>query len=85
MSIRTFDFAYGRGRKTFELDDELILKEVRTETFPVMENVAEGVLEAIHRSVFPRSRKSSSPATPSPSSATIRRASRTALTSCPCS
>ena len=40
MSIRTFDFAYGRGRKTFELDDELILKEVRTETFPVMENVA---------------------------------------------
>lgn len=51
MSIRTFDFAYGRGRKTFELDDELILKEVRTETFPVMENVAEGVLEAIHHPI----------------------------------
>lgn len=51
MSIRTFDFAYGRGRKTFELDDELILKEVRTETFPVMENVAEGVLEAIRHPI----------------------------------
>ena len=51
MSIRTFDFAYGRSRKTFELDDELILKEVRTETFPVMENVAEGVLEAIHHPI----------------------------------
>ena len=51
MSIRTFDFAYGRGRKTFELDDALILKEVRTETFPVMENVAEGVLEAIHHPI----------------------------------
>ena len=51
MSIRTFDFAYGRGRKTFELDDELILKEVRTETFPVMENVAEGVLAAIHHPI----------------------------------
>ena len=51
MSIRTFDFAYGRGRKTFELDDELILKEVRTETFPVMENVAEGALEAIRHPI----------------------------------
>ena len=49
--MKTYDFAYGRGRKTFELDDELILKEVRTETFPVMENVAEGVLEAIHHPI----------------------------------
>lgn len=51
MTIRTYDFAYGRGRKTFEIDDELILKEVRTETFPPMTDIPQGVLDAVHHPI----------------------------------
>ena len=51
MAMKEYDFAYGRGRKTFTIDDARVLKEVRTEEFPVMENVKEGVLEAIRNPI----------------------------------
>ena len=51
MALKEYDFAYGRGRKTFQIDDARVLKEVRTEEFPVMENIREGVLEAIRHPI----------------------------------
>ena len=51
MTIKQFDFAYGRGRKQFAIDDALILKEVRTEQFPVMQNIKQGVLDAIYNPI----------------------------------
>ena len=36
MPMQTFDYAYGRGRKTFSVDTDRVLKEVRTETFEPM-------------------------------------------------
>ena len=47
MAIRSYDFAYGRGRKQFSLDDSLVLKEIRTEDFAPMTDIKGGVLEAI--------------------------------------
>ena len=39
MAIRSYDFAYGRGRKQFSLDDSLVLKEIRTEDFAPMTDI----------------------------------------------
>ena len=86
MAMKTYDFAYGRGRKTFTVEEDRVLKVVRTEEFPPMEDIRGGVLEAIRHPIGARrSKRSSSPATPSPSSATTRPASPTASTSCRCS
>ena len=34
MAMKTYDFAYGRGRKTFTVEEDRVLKVVRTEEFP---------------------------------------------------
>ena len=47
MAMKTYDFAYGRGRKTFTVEEDRVLKVVRTEEFPPMEDIRGGVLEAI--------------------------------------
>ena len=49
--MKTYDFAYGHGRKTFDYDENLVIKEVRTEEFPVMEDVKAGVLDAIYHPI----------------------------------
>ena len=51
MAMKQYDFAYGRGRKTFQIDEDRVLKEVRTEEFPVMEDIEAGVLEAIRHPI----------------------------------
>lgn len=45
MAIRSYDFAYGRGRKQFSLDDSLVLKEIRTEDFAPMTDIKGGCLK----------------------------------------
>ncbi len=47
MTLKTYDFAYGRGTKSVVLDDEQILCEVRTNEFPVIGDVAAATLEAV--------------------------------------
>ena len=39
MAMKTYDFAYGRGRKTFTVEEDRVLKVVRTEEFPPMEDI----------------------------------------------
>ena len=51
MAIRSYDFAYGRGRKQSSLDDSLVLKEIRTEDFAPMTDIKGGVLEAIRHPI----------------------------------
>ena len=51
MSLKQYDFAYGRGRKTFSLDDSQVIATVRTEEFPVMTDVKAGVLDAVRHPI----------------------------------
>ena len=51
MAMQTYDFAYGRGRKTFTVEEDRVLKVVRTEEFPPMEDIRGGVLEAIRHPI----------------------------------
>ena len=51
MSLKQFRFAYGRGHKTFSLDESQIIAEVHTEDFPVMADVKAGVLQAIRNPI----------------------------------
>ena len=51
MAMKTYDFAYGRGRKTFTVEEDRVLKVVRTEEFPPMEDIRGGVLEAIRHPI----------------------------------
>ncbi|MCF0252740.1 MAG: nickel-dependent lactate racemase [Duodenibacillus sp.] len=51
MPMKQYDFAYGRGRKQFTIDDANVIKEVRTNTFPVMQDIAQGVLDAIRNPI----------------------------------
>lgn len=51
MPLKTFDFAYGRGRKQFAIDTARIIKEVRTEPAEVMQDVPAGVLQAIRNPI----------------------------------
>ncbi len=51
MSLQTYDFAYGHGRMDFSFDDADIIKTVRTNAFPVMQNVEEHILEAIRHPI----------------------------------
>ena len=50
--MKTYDFAYGRGRKEFSIDESLVIKEVRTEEFTPMSDVKQGVLDAIYMKVL---------------------------------
>ena len=47
MALKQFTFAYGHGTKTFDYEENDILKVVRTEDFPPMQNIKQGVLDAI--------------------------------------
>lgn len=86
MAIRSYDFAYGRGRKQFSLDDSLVLKEIRTEDFAPMTDIKGGVLEAIRHPIgCPPLDEIVSRGRRSPSSATTSRALRIRTTSCRCS
>ena len=46
--MKTYNFAYGRGRKEFSIDESLVIKEVRTEEFTPMSDIKQGVLDAIY-------------------------------------
>lgn len=49
--MQEYDFAYGRGRAKFTIDETLVLKDVRTKEFPVMQNIKQGVLDAIRNPI----------------------------------
>ena len=49
--MKTYDFAYGRGRKQFPIDESLVVKEVRTEEFTPMSDVRKGVLDAVYNPI----------------------------------
>ncbi len=49
--MKTYEFAYGHSSKKFNLDEELVIKEVRTQPFPVMTDIKSGVLEAIYNPI----------------------------------
>ena len=51
MTIREYDFAYGRGRKKFTLNDDKVLKEVRTKDFTPLEDIKASVLDAIYHPI----------------------------------
>lgn len=51
MAMKEYDFAYGRGRKKFSIDEDLVIKEVRTADFPVMKDIKGGVLDAIRHPI----------------------------------
>ncbi len=49
--MKTYEFAYGHSSKKFTIDEEQVIKEVRTEPFPVMTDIKSGVLEAIYNPI----------------------------------
>ncbi len=51
MALQKFEFAYGRTTKTFEIDDENIIKVVKTQDFPPMEDIKQGILDAIYNPI----------------------------------
>ncbi|MFU0842671.1 MAG: Lar-N domain-containing protein [Burkholderia sp.] len=51
MAMKEYDFAYGRGRKKFSIDEDLVIKEVRTADYPVMKDIKGGVLDAIRHPI----------------------------------
>ena len=53
MTERTYSFAYGRGEKSFTIDDDLVISEVRTRPFPVIpkDQIREKVLETIRNPI----------------------------------
>ena len=46
MALQKYVFAYGRGTQSFEYDDADVLKVVRTEPQPVLEDVKGHLLKA---------------------------------------
>ncbi|MDD4721288.1 MAG: nickel-dependent lactate racemase [Acidaminococcaceae bacterium] len=51
MTIKEYDFAYGRGRKKFNLVADKVLKEVRTKEFKPLEDIKASVLDAIYHPI----------------------------------
>ena len=51
MTMKEFEFAYGRGTKKFTIDAAKVIKEVRTNELPVMQDVKQGVLDAIYHPI----------------------------------
>lgn len=49
--MKEYTFHYGHGSKTFSLDEKRVLNEIRMSETPVMENVAQGVLDAIYHPI----------------------------------
>ena len=76
--MKKYVLPYGQGSKEIELDETLVLKEVRTKEFEPMKNIPYETT----RSDALRSTRSSSRVRRLPSSAMTRRVSPTASTSC---
>lgn len=51
MTLQTYTFAYGRGEKEFTIDNDKVIKEVRTEDFPPMQDIRQGVLDAVRNPI----------------------------------
>ena len=51
MTLKEFDYAYGRGRMKFSIDDSQVLQEIRTRSFEPMKDIRGGVLEAIRHPI----------------------------------
>lgn len=51
MASKQFTFAYGHCTKTFDYEENDILKVVRTEDFPPMQNIEQGILDAINHPI----------------------------------
>lgn len=51
MALKKYEFAYGRTTKTFEIEESDVIKEVVTQEFPVMEDIKQGVLDAIYNPI----------------------------------
>ena len=49
--MKEFTFHYGRGTKSFTLDESKIIKEIRMPETPVMDDIPKGVLEAIYNPI----------------------------------
>ena len=49
--MKQYTFHYGHGSKSFTLDENHVLNEIRMPETPVMENVAQGVLDAIYHPI----------------------------------
>ena len=49
--MKQYPFHYGHGSKSFTLDENHVLNEIRMPETPVMENVAQGVLDAIYHPI----------------------------------
>jgi len=53
--MKQYTFHYGHGSKSFTLDENRVLNEIRMPETPVMENIAQGVLRFTIPSVCRRS------------------------------
>ena len=81
--MKKYVLPYGQGSKEIELDETLVLKEVRTKEFEPLKNIPYEVLEAIYHPIgCPPINEIIKPGRKLLSSATIRPASQTALISC---
>ncbi len=49
--MKKYEFAYGKGKKEIELDESLVLKEVRTNDFETIKDIPYEVLEAIYHPI----------------------------------
>ena len=49
--MKEYTFHYGHGTKTFSLDEKRVLGEIEMPRTPVMENVEQGVLDAINHPI----------------------------------
>ena len=47
MAVQKYEFAYGRGTQSFEYDDADVLKVVRTEPQPILEDVKGHLLDML--------------------------------------
>lgn len=81
--MKKYVLPYGQGSKEIELDETLVLKEVRTKEFEPMKNIPYEILEAIYHPIgCPPINEIIKPVRRLPSSAMTRRVSPTASTSC---
>ena len=51
MALQKYEFAYGRGTQSFEYDDADVLKVVRTEPQPVLEDVKGHLLDMLEHPI----------------------------------
>lgn len=49
--MQHYTYAYGRKTMDFELDEEKVLKEIRTKEFPVVKDIKAAVLDAINHPI----------------------------------